>query len=262
MFGFLSSAAWPTHGQLKSGDDFAQATLLTVPNIANSLRFVSQAPIATKSRRGPIFKLSMGFAALVALVILAFVAWNNGVRDYLLPKNFGVVEPGVLYRSGQISRWQIEKTLKANNIKLIVALSANASHSQTANIDAEIKTAADLGIERKIFPLGGDGTGQIDEYAQAIAAIDAAKKQGRPVLVHCIAGAQRTGGVIACYEMLVENRSPAEAFEQMRQYGHDPSANPHLLDYLNSHMEELARKLVDRHVIDRVPSPLPVIRAE
>lgn len=235
---------------------------LTADNSPNSLRLVTEIPTTSKPRRSPAVKLTGAFIAIVLLVILALVAWNNGVRDYLLPKNFGVVEPGILYRSGQISRWQIEKTLKANNIKVIVALSASAGHSQMVNIDAEIKTAADLGIDRKIFPLGGDGTGQIEEYAQAIAAIDAAKKQGKPVLVHCIAGAQRTGGVIACYEMLVEHKSPAEAFEQMRQYGHDPSANPHLLDYLNSHMAELARKLVDRHVIDRVPNPLPVIEPE
>ncbi len=223
---------------------------------------MTEIPVEIAHPRSPAIKLAVAVVALVFIVILSLVAWNNGVRDYLFPKNFGVVEPGVLYRSGQISRWQIEPTLTKYNIKTIVALSANASHSQMANIDAEIKTAAALGIERKIFPLGGDGTGRIDEYAQAIAAIDAAKKQGKPVLVHCIAGAQRTGGVIACYEMLVENKPSAEAFEQMRQYGHDPSANPHLLDFLNAHMGELARELVDRRVIDRVPSPLPVIEPE
>ncbi len=198
---------------------------------------------------------------MILLGILIAVAWNNGLRDRLMPKNFGVVEPGVLYRSGQISRWQIEPTLRKYNIKLIVALSAHAGASQMPNIDAEIKIANALGIQRVLFPLGGDGTGQIEQYALAIAAIDQAKKQGKPVLVHCIAGTARTGGVIATYEMLVENRSPADAFEQMRTYGHDPTANPHLLDYINAHMAELAAKLVERHVIDRVPNPLPVLQA-
>ncbi len=217
---------------------------------------------APKSRRSVAVKFSLVVLGLILLGIAAAVAWNNGVRDRLMPKNFGIVEPGILYRSGQISRWQIEPTLKANNIKVIVALSKQASSAQQANVDAEIKTASDLGIERKLFPLGGDGTGQIEQYAGAIAAIDQAKKQGKPVLVHCIAGAQRTGGVIATYEMLVEKKSPAEAFDQMRHYGHDPTANPHLLEFLNSHMAELAQKLVDRHVIDHVPDPLPVLQAD
>jgi protein tyrosine/serine phosphatase len=217
---------------------------------------------AKSSRRPAAVKLGLVILGLILLGILAAVAWNNGVRDRLMPKNFGIVEPGILYRSGQISRWQIESTLKANNIKVIVALSEHASPTQQPNVDAEIKIANDLGIERDLFPLGGDGTGQIDQYANAITAIDHAKKLGKPVLVHCIAGAQRTGGVMATYEMLVERKSPAEAFDQMRHYGHDPTANPHLLEFLNSHMAELAQKLVDRHVIDRVPNPLPVIQGD
>jgi protein tyrosine phosphatase (PTP) superfamily phosphohydrolase (DUF442 family) len=198
--------------------------------------------------------------AVALMVIGFFVVWNNGLRDYLYPKNFGIVEPGVLYRSGQISRWQIEPTLKKYNIKVIVALSAHGGNQ--SSLDAEQKAVEQLGIDREVFPLGGDGTGQIEQYAKAIALINKAKKQGKPVLVHCIAGAQRTGGVIATYEMLVEHRSPAEAFFQMKSFGHDPTANPHLLDYLNNHMAELATRLVQLHVIDKVPDPLPVLQAD
>ena len=200
-------------------------------------------------------------AAIIALLVIGFfVAWNNGLRDGLFAKNFGVVEPGKLYRSGQISHWQIEPTLKKNGIKVIVALSGHGG--KQADLDAELKAADDLGIDREVFPLGGDGTGKVEEYAAAIALIDRSIKQGKPVLVHCIAGAQRTGGVIATYQMLVEHRPPAQAFEQMKSYGHDPSANPNLLEYLNKNMSGLARQLVTLHVIDRVPDPLPVIRAD
>jgi protein tyrosine/serine phosphatase len=197
---------------------------------------------------------------LALLVVGFFVLWNNGLRDYLYPKNFGIVEPGQLYRSGQISRWQIEPTLKNNNIKVIIALSGHGGRA--ADLQAESDACQQLGIDREVFPLGGDGTGQIQQYAQAIAAIDRAKKSGKPVLVHCIAGAQRTGGVIATYEILVEHRSPAEAFAQMRSFGHDPTANPHLLEYLNKNMEPLATLLVGMHVIDKVPSPVPVIGSQ
>ncbi len=194
---------------------------------------------------------------LILAVIAFFVIWNNGLRDALMPRNFGVVEPGQLYRSGQISRWQIERTLRDHDIKVIVALSATG---KARDMDAEKKAAVELGIDRELFPLGGDGTGQIEQYAAAIAAIDRAKKTGKPVLVHCVAGAQRTGGVIAAYEMLVEHRPPQEAYTQMRQYGHDPHDNPHLLEYLNAHMAELAKKLVDRKVIDKLPNPLPQLK--
>jgi protein-tyrosine phosphatase len=198
--------------------------------------------------------------ALLVLVVAALVAWNNGLRDQFIPRNFGVVEPGRLYRSGQISARLIEPTLKQYGIESIVAL-ADAG-MKPRDLQAEQQAATNLGIERKVFPLSGDGTGRLQEYADAIAAIDRAIHQGKPVLVHCVAGAQRSGGVIAAYQVLVEKRSPQQAFAEMRRFGHDPHDNPHLLEYLNDHMGELARRLVESGVIDQVPDPIPVVKAE
>ncbi len=80
--------------------------------------------------------------------------------------------------------------------------------------------------------------------------------------VHNLGTYPNEGGNPQTSPATVENKSAAEAFAQMREYGHDPTANPHLLEYLNRHMAELAQKLVDRHIIDRVPTPLPVLSAE
>jgi protein tyrosine/serine phosphatase len=198
-------------------------------------------------------------AAIVAgaLTVAAPIAWNNGLRDALLPKNFGVVEPGRLYRSGQLSRWQVRRVLADNHITRIVALSNHGGHP--ADLAAEDQAAAELGVRRDVFPLGGDGTGQVREYVLAVSAIAAAERAGQPVLVHCIAGAQRTGGVIACYQLLVEHRPPAEVYAELRRFGHDPRDNPHLLAYLNEHMGEIAAGLVADGTIERVPDPLPVL---
>jgi protein tyrosine/serine phosphatase len=233
---------------------------LTLLTGVDSFKFRMTVVAPKSSKPRVVRNAGIAIGSIALLVIAGLVVWNNGLRDRLLPKNFGVVEPGKLYRSGQISHWQIEQALKDNGIKVIVALSGHGG--KQADLDAELKASSELGIDREVFPLGGDGTGQIEQYAKAIALIDASKKQGKPVLVHCIAGAQRTGGVIATYEMLVEHKPPSEAFVQMREYGHDPTANPHLLEFLNSHMAELAQKLVDRGVISRVPDPVPQLVAE
>jgi len=139
----------------------------------------------------------------------------------------------------------------------IVVLSAAGANP--ADVAAEESAAADLAIDRKIFPLSGDGTGNLDTYAAAVAAIDQAVKHHQPVLVHCVAGAQRTGGVIAVYQLLVEKRRPAQVMAQLRRYGHDPTANPRLLNYLNDNMSELAQKLVDLGVIAQKPNPIPTL---
>jgi protein tyrosine/serine phosphatase len=197
-----------------------------------------------------------GFAAVVvAAVTGGLVAWNNGLRDQVVAKNFGVVEPGRIYRSGQISARLIEPTLRAHHIQTIVALAAEGM--KPADNAAEMAAAADLHIDRQLVPLAGDGTGSVQNYAAAVADVDAAVRAGRPVLVHCVAGAQRTGGVIAIYQLLVERKAPAEVLAELRRFGHDPHDNPHLLAFLNVHMAEIAQRLADRGVIERAPTPMP-----
>jgi len=215
----------------------------------------------TPARKRPARRrLTAVAAGCVLVLIAAAVAWNNGLRDQLIARNFGVVEPGRLFRSGQISARLIEPTLRDNHIQVIVALSKDGMKPQ--DLAAEERAAADLGIDRELFPLSGDGTGNVEIYANAIAAIDRAAKADKPALVHCVAGAQRTGGVIAAYHLLVKKRSPADAYAELLRFGHDPHDNPKLLEYLNAHMREIAERLVAMNVIDQVPNPVPLLSAK
>ena len=127
------------------------------------------------------------------------------------------------------------------------------------DVDAEREAAARLGIQRINCPLAGDGTGDIAEYANAIEAMAGALAERKPVLVHCATGAQRTGAVVAFWRVLVQGRSPQAAYRELLAYHHDPIANERLVPYLNGNMARLAQMLVDRHVIEQVPDPLPVI---
>ena len=127
--------------------------------------------------------------------------WEDVIEDRVIPKRFGVVKEGRIYRSGQLSASLIKRTLVKYKIGVIVSLSGD---SDDVDKNAERQAAAELGIERLVFPLGGNGTGDINNYAEAIAAICEAQEKGNPVLVLCAAGAQRPGGVVATYRLLVE----------------------------------------------------------
>ena len=201
-------------------------------------------------------RLLVKIAIIVAVIGSAIWMWEEVLEDRLIPKRWGVVVPGEVYRSGQLSPALVRKTLDKNGIELVLHLGVhdadNAAH------EAEQEAVEALGIERRLFPLAGDGTGDINNYAEAIAAIDRARDEGRRVLVHCAAGSYRTGGVIASYRMFVEGMAPADAWREMKRYSWN-SDNPILPDYLNSHMAELATKLVHLGVIDSVPDPLPVL---
>ncbi len=113
-----------------------------------------------------------------------FAIWNYGLKQHFIPTNFGIVEPGRIYRSGQISRYLMAKTLKKYQIGLIVDL----SYENTPDAQTERETAAAMGIPRLNLRLGGNGTGNPDFYPQAIKAIVDANQRGVPVLVHCQSG--------------------------------------------------------------------------
>ena len=198
---------------------------------------------------------------LVWVAILLLVGtvwlWEDVVKDRVIPKRFGVVKQGQIYRSGQLSSSLVKRTLLKYKIGVIVSLSGDSSGD--VDKDAEKQAAADLGIERLIFPLRGNGTGDINNYAKAIAAICEAQKKRKPVLVHCTAGAQRTGGVIAAYRLLVEKKDVSFVLAEMMRYGWNPKRNVYLLPYLNSHTGELAMLLQQMGVIDHVPQSLPQI---
>ena len=194
--------------------------------------------------------------SIVALSAVGVWVWKEVLEHHLILKRFGVVEQGRIYRSGQLSAPLIKKFLTKRHIGVIVDLTTNDPNNPDQQ--AEKKAAAELGIEIVKLPLlRGNGTGDVNNYARAITAIAEADKKGTPVLVHCAAGAQRTGGVIAAYRLLVQKKDPAVVISEMKKYGWNPKGNPDLLPYLNNNMADFARLLKQAGVIDKVPDPLP-----
>jgi hypothetical protein len=180
-----------------------------------------------------------------AFLLEGVFAWTTSVKWWFFPNNFAVVEPGKIYRSAQLSRFLIRRTLLDNHIGLVIDLSKD----DTADTLAERQVTSELGIPRLNFVLGGNGTGHPENYTYAIAAIVHANEQGKAVLVHCQSGAQRTGGVIATYRMLVQGKSETEAFTEAERYGHDPKRNPNLIPFVESHLSEWRTELTAEHVL-------------
>lgn len=200
------------------------------------------------------------FVALIVVVVGGGIwVWEDVLEDRLIPKRWGTVIEGQVFRSGHLHPALVERTLRKHDIDLVVSLidpnSANEKDRRYA--EAEQEACAAIGLVRRVFPLNGDGTGDIESYVQAIAAIREGLDQGKTVLVHCAAGSQRTGGVFALYRVLVEGWSPADARREMARYDWDPHEDRAVLDHLNANMSQLARRLVEVGVIDALPDSLP-----
>jgi protein-tyrosine phosphatase len=226
----------------------------TVPNSpANSTTVPQPQPKAANVRRGLLWT-----TAVLVLCGVGFVTWDEVLKDRFVAKRFGVVVPGAVFRSGQISKWMLEPTVREHDIQAIVDI--NGLEPGLPGQAEEVALAERLGLEHYRFQLAGDGTGDIRRYADAVETLARCHRAGKPVLVHCAAGTQRTGGVVSFYRVLVLKHSPEQVVADLLPYGWDPVEDKLLLDYCNGHMAELAALLVERGVIDEVPSPLPVLR--
>jgi len=202
----------------------------------------------------PAVRPWLWFAAVLS-VVAALGAWFGGLRHCVVPKKFSAVVPGKIYRSGQISRWIVGDVLDRYDIGLIVDL--NGRDPDDKDQVAELQAAHDRGIDVKRFHLGGAGTGDIRRYAGALTEVHRARRAGRPVLIHCHAGANRTGAAVAFYRLLVERRDPHDVYREMQRFNPDLTPADVLVAYMNSHMRELAELLVQSGVIPRVPQRIP-----
>lgn len=170
-------------------------------------------------------------AAGVLVVWLAAANFKDVVWYNLFPKRFGTVVPGEIYRSGKLTPAALTKVVREHEIKTVVDLGAWEEGS--AGDDREAKTAAALGVERVRFNLVGDATGDPSDYLEALRIMTDPARQ--PVLVHCGAGTERTGCIVALYRMHADSWTLDEALSEAEGVGHSPRRNPHLREVLETH---------------------------
>lgn len=181
--------------------------------------------------------------------------WREFLRDRWIAKRFGVVEDGLVYRSGQLSPSLIGPILDRYRIQTVVDLIGD--DPRNPDQPAEREAIQQRGIQLVRCPLIGDGTGDIREYAKAVTAIVESVRQQRPVLVHCSAGSQRTGGVIAAYRLLVQQKETGPVIQEMERFNWNPQRDAILTHYLDQHWQELATLLVRSGALSEPPRRLP-----
>jgi len=176
-------------------------------------------------------------AALVVLVAAGLV------QDRLRPRRFAEVEPGWLYRSGRLRPLQMLYAREVSGIDTIIDLTPHNDGR-----DAEAAAARASGIDWVNFPLKGDGTGSIENYVGAVAAIAAASHAGKHVLVHCHLGKARTGGVLVAYLALVEGAPMEVVIRELARFSGGPARDIPVLTFLEDHLSEIAGGLAARGI--------------
>ena len=177
----------------------------------------------------------------VAGVVGAFVLWDRVIEPQVIPKRFGVVTPGTIYRSGKLTPATMGAVVRDHEIKTIVDLGAWVHDPRGERLEAQ--TAQTLGVERHVFDLLGDSTGDPNDYVEALRLMTDPASQ--PVLVHCGAGTERTGVVVYLYRTIVEGVDKDEALAEARRAGHDPRRNPRLKQTLERWEAQIAQAYRD-----------------
>ena len=171
---------------------------------------------------------------LVGIVALSAIAWGvyaGLIAPSLLPRNFGVVEEGKIYRSAALTPAATRKLVEAREIRTIIDF---GGFDQDPALDRVAQQTADaLGVRRFLFPLSGDGTGNPNAYVAALRVL--ANPDNHPVLVHCSAGAQRTSACVILYRHIVQDKPFRDVYPEAFTHDHDPGKNramaPYLLDW-------------------------------
>lgn len=153
------------------------------------------------------------------LTVGILAAGAGGWAGYLrLTGNFHPIEAGVIYRSGQLSGSQFADRIEENGIRTIINLRGNNIGQPW--YDAEMKASQAAGVQHVDFALSAGRELTDDQVTQLTGLL---RDSPRPVLIHCEAGADRSGVASALYKLLVAKRPAQEASEQLSfRYGHFP----------------------------------------
>ena len=132
--------------------------------------------------------------------------------------NFHPITDGEAYRSAQLDRDKFEYYIKKYGIKSILNL--RGRHLDEPWYQEEKRVSAELNIAHYDLPLSATHKPSEEDVRKLLEIFEYAP---RPVLIHCQAGADRSGLVAAMWKVVVDKEPKLEAKKQLSfLYGHIP----------------------------------------
>ncbi len=155
--------------------------------------------------------------ALAASIITLLLGVGVYVADLLATDNFHAVDPGELYRSGQMNPETLKNTIRRWGIQCVFNLRGDGNSDWYRG---ETNVLESMGVPHHDFALSAGrrlGVAEMDSIVQALKAAP------KPILIHCNGGADRSALVSAlyCYSILEEPASQADR-QLTPFYGHIP----------------------------------------
>jgi protein tyrosine/serine phosphatase len=140
--------------------------------------------------------------------------------------NFHAITHGEAYRSAQLDRDELEYYINRHNIRSIINL--RGEHPDKPWYREETEVSLIYGVRHYSIPLSSSF--EPDE-AVVRKLIEVYNNAPRPVLIHCQAGADRSGLASAIWKVVVDKESKSVAEKQLSIfYGHLPIGKAQAMD--------------------------------
>ena len=191
-----------------------------------------------------LWKTIIVAVAIPAIICLSiggyYFSQHYDHRNYLF--NFGEVVPGKIFRSGQLKVDNLEELVNKYGIKTIVCLRGKEDSDVFAlagqlgvkiiGIELTAKrppTNEQLGLIMKVLSESSFKPGDYPGLIRQQLGLDGnTVKLYPPYIIHCAAGADRTGYIVAVYRICFQGWTPLKARLEMLRYFHIPSQYPAL----------------------------------
>lgn len=190
----------------------------------------------------------------VATVLICFVALIVAACYWYLEEqgNFHPITPGEAYRSAQLDQDEQEYYIRKFEIRSIINLRGK-------NVDApwyeeELATCRKLNVSHYDLGLSANKKPSSREISELLRLF---RIVTRPVLIHCKAGADRSGLAAALWKVVIDRAPKSVAREHLSiRYGHMPIGQTQVLDGFfdkwvsatkaNTNTEKMTRELFNK----------------
>ena len=131
-----------------------------------------------------------GALAIGLLVFAAEQLWRHG-HDYVLPREFAVVEEGKLYRGGWQKDWPMRRIVRDYGIKTVLALAHPPDHFLSVREKALCDELGVRWVHIPIVDLRNEGNARdVSDLLDEAAAV-LADPANQPIFFHCHHGLNR-----------------------------------------------------------------------
>jgi lipid-A-disaccharide synthase-like uncharacterized protein/protein tyrosine phosphatase (PTP) superfamily phosphohydrolase (DUF442 family) len=201
-------------------------------------------------------KKQKGLLAGIAGLTFTGLVILGGWYFFSLPRQFAVVDTGILYRSGQGSPHQAQNAVRRFKIKTIICLRELDKGESSQWLADEKAVARENGVDLVHWPTDSHRTPSESAGIQFLRMTQDPTKC--PILIHCAQGKHRTGYYTALYRMVINNWPFGKTIKEMDSYDFGLESHPELMDglrkldpdkirqtyHFNSHAESTKRDML------------------